>query len=185
MFLLASAFVAFQGWPQVGSQSAPVLVSVPHVSAPTGTRVSRALSATTTAPARGAGARGALGLTPATHVNRTHASRGSDQTTLPVSRDPGTSTGHTTGPTPRTCTSACQSGHGPIPTTQPTVRKTVQGAAGNATSAVGSVVGTVRKVLPISKGSGGGGATGGVVTTATNVVTTATNVVKGATGGLP
>lgn len=187
MFLLGSAFVAFQGWPQVAGQSSPVLVSVPRVSAPAATRASRALSATTAAPARGAsGAGAALGA--ASHVNRTHAGRGSDQTTLPVSRDPGTGTGHHTGPTPtpRTCTSGCQSGHGPIPSSRPTVSKTIAGTTHSAGTTVNKVVGTVKKVIPISKGSGsGGGVTGGVVTTATSVVTTATNVVKGATGGLP
>lgn len=175
MFLLASAFVAFQGWPQVAGQSAPVLVSVPRVSAPAGTRASRALSATTAAARRAPAARGAGGLRPTTHANPTHASRGSDQTTLPVSRDPGTSTGHRTGPTPTTCTSGCShTGRGPIPT-----RKTLQGTTHNAGSTVNKVVTTITKVIPISKGSGnGGGIVGGVVTTATTVV-------KNVTGGLP
>lgn len=180
MFLLASAFVAFQGWPQVAGQSAPVLVSVPRVTAPAGTRASRALSATTAAPTRrasGAGAAGGLRRT--SHASAIHASRGSDRTTLPVSRDPGTSHARPT-PTGRTCTSGCGS-NGPVPTT---VRKPIQKATGPATSVVGHVVSTVKRVLPGSKGSGGGIA-GGVVTTATNVVTTATNAVQGATGGLP
>jgi hypothetical protein len=179
MFLLASAFVAFQGWPQVAGQSGPALVSVPRVSAPAGTRASRALSATTAAPTRRASAgthAAQSGLRPTTHVNPAAVNRGSDQTTLtPVSRDPGTSTGHPTGPTPtpRTCLTGCghpSSTSGPVPT----VKKTVQGATQNAGSAVGNTVTTVRKVLPVGKSSNNGG-----------VVTTATNVVKGAVGGLP
>jgi hypothetical protein len=178
MFLLASAFVAFQGWPQVAGQSSPALVSVPRVNTPAATRASRALSATT-APAvahrPSTGTHGRAGLRPATHVNRAQARRGSDQTTVtPVSRDPGTS--HNTGPTPtpRTCASGCShSSRGSGPVTA--VSKTLQAAAGNANSAVGNVVTTVRKVIPVSKGS----------QTGAGVVTTATNVAKSATGGLP
>jgi hypothetical protein len=181
MFLLASAFVAFQGWPQVASQSAPVLVSVPRVSAPAGTRVSRALSATPGAPTRGVPARtgAAAGPRATTQVNPTHVRRGSDQTTVtPISRDPGTSTRHPTGPTPtpRTCATGCShsgnGGSGPVPT----VKKTVQGATHNAGSTVGNAVTTVRKVLPIGKSSNNG---------VSRVVTTVTSVVKGVTGGLP
>ena len=194
MFVLASAFVAFQGWPQVDGQTAPVLVSVPHVSAPGGTRASRALSATTAAPtgrASGHGA-GAAGLGRATHGNPTHVSRGSDRTTNgPVSRAQGTQTDHHNSPTPtpRTCTSGCSqsshSGSGPVPST---VRKTIQSATGSAGSAVGTAVSTVKKVLPGAKG--GGGSVGGVVKTVVSgttggVVTTATNAVKSLTSGLP
>jgi len=179
MFVLASAFVAFQGWPQVAGQSAPVLVSVPRVSAPAATRVSRALSATTAARPGAPGSAAAGGLRLTSHVNPTRARRGSDQTTVPVSRDPGTRTG--TGPTPRTCTSGCaHTGHGPIPT----VRTTVGGATHSAGSTVNKVVSTVTKVIP-KTGNSGSGIVGGVTTTATTVVTTATNVVKGVTGGLP
>jgi hypothetical protein len=178
MFLLASAFVAFQGWPQVAGQSAPVLVSVPRVSAPAATRVSRALSATTAARPGARGSAAAGGLRPTSHVNPTHARRGSDQTTLaPVSRDPGTTTGLTgPTPTPRSCTSGCGTGPRPISTT----RTPVQNATQTAGSTVNRVVSTVKKVIPKSGSSGGG-----VVTTVTTVVSTATSVVKGVTGGLP
>ena len=52
MFVLASAIVAFQGWPQVGGQPAPVSVSVR--SASVGSAPSRAGRLLTAATARGA-----------------------------------------------------------------------------------------------------------------------------------
>jgi hypothetical protein len=188
MFLLASAFVAFRGWPQVAGQSAPVLVSVPSVNAPGATRASRVLGATTASPSRRvrAGAGGAAGRRSVGFVNPAHGHRGSDQTNLtPVSRDPGSPTSHTGGtpgpiPTPTSCTSNC--GHSPGGGSSgplSTVHKVVSSASSSANATVGGTVTTVKKLIPGAKGSsGGGGAVGGTVTTVKKVV-------GGATGGLP
>jgi hypothetical protein len=186
MFLLASAFVAFQGWPQVGGQSSPVLVSLPHVNAASASRASRVLSSTTAGhPSRAhAGAGGAASTrlrNGTTHLSLTHAHRGSDQTTgTPVSSDPGSVPGHPgTGPTPspRPCTINC----GPTPSSPqplPAVHRVVSGTKQSANSTVSGTVSSVKKVLPGSSGSSAGGTVG-------HVVTTVKKVVGGGTGGLP
>src|SRR5436309_5059715 len=51
MFVLASAIVAFRGWPQVGAQPAPIAVSAAHTSA--GAAPSRAQRLLVAAAARG------------------------------------------------------------------------------------------------------------------------------------
>jgi hypothetical protein len=50
LFVLASALVAFHGWPQMGAGAAPVSVTVSPASGAGGSRVARRLAAILTAP---------------------------------------------------------------------------------------------------------------------------------------
>jgi hypothetical protein len=50
LFVLASALVAFHGWPQMGAGAAPVSVTVPPAPDAGGSRVARRLAAILTAP---------------------------------------------------------------------------------------------------------------------------------------
>jgi hypothetical protein len=180
MFLLASAFVAFQGWPQVAGQPSPVAVSIPRLGVPAGSRASRVLSAALTRPAAGKGARGAgaaAGTGARSHTGfnlQVHRATGST-TVTPTSRDTGSGQHTTGGPTTSphtTCSSGC--GHGSTGLLS-SVRKTVSNTTAAAGSTVGNTVTTVKKILP----------KGGTGTSVGNVVTTTKKVVGGVVGGLP
>jgi hypothetical protein len=185
MFLLASAFVAFQGWPAVAGQSSPVSVSIPRVAAGAGSRDSRVLAAFSGAhpgaTAQGARAGGRAGSL-AVQGGRLH--RASSHTLVtPVSSDPGPGTGTTNSTHTGSC-SGC--GGGPGGQVLSAVKQAVSNTASGAGSAVGNAVSTVEKLLPKS---GVGGTVTHVVTasgnTAGQVVTTTQSVVKSLTGGLP
>lgn len=196
MFVLASAFVAFHGWPQVAGQSAPASVSIPRSDVPAASRASRVLTGTVagntpTAPVAGHARRALAGAsTRGSHTSfRVHHANG-HTTVTPVSRTPGTThspggtnRGSNPGTTHRTCTSNC-GGQGSNGGTVGTVKHTVTGAGSTANSTVGQTVTTVKKVVHKVTG-GSGSAVNNTGSTVGNVVTTTKKVVNGITHGLP
>jgi hypothetical protein len=174
LFVLASAFIGFQGWPQVGDSPSTVAVSLPQ--APLGTTTSRAgrvLAATkgsrtfgTSSRARGLNSGGAARLG-GVGSTRPIGSRlpgnpagpgggpmqvGTTSPTLPGS--PSTTPAGHTGPTPSRCPAGgCAQTPVSVP---PPVRQPVHHAAGT----VHKVVTTVTGQLP---GSGGNSNSGSVV----------------------
>jgi hypothetical protein len=189
MFLLASAFVGFQGWPAVAGQSAPVSVVVPRADVGAGSKASRVLSSAATAPVAGVAA-GRVGHRTTAAVTGSRSSRGraaggsapaTGRTTL-VSHNTGLTHTHTGTTTPTTsCTSGCGHGsHGGSSggSVGGTVKHTASGAGSTVGSTVGKVVTTVTKTVPVQKAANGTG------TTVSHVVTTVTHVVKSLTGGV-
>ena len=153
LFILASAFIGFHGWPQVGDSPSPVAVSLPQ--APLGTttslssRASRVLAGTTatrtpsgavalhTAAARTSGTTGPA----AGPLHGGPTSFGGPVQQGPISLP--TAGGHT-GPPPSHCpASGCTATPPSVPSVPPVSRPIQQ-----ATGRVHKVVKTVKGVLP-------------------------------------
>lgn len=190
LFILASAFIGFHGWPQVGDSPATVAVSVPR--APVGTTTSaasRSLAGTTASGAssratalRAGGAAGpaATARSGGGHVHGGPTTLGGG--TMPPGGTSPTAPGGHTGPAPSHCpASGC--------TSTPPVRipTPVSGPVNHATGTVHKVLGTVKRALPVhvpshlprpGTGSGGAGsvvhhvgsAAGGAASTAGSAV---------------
>jgi hypothetical protein len=198
VFVLASAVVAFRGWPSVGNSSGPSSIVFGNLAArhtaPSG--VDRQLLVAAAATPGSAGAAGS-GATRA----RTHGS--SHQTVAPASqvvagtRPVGTGAQQTStvAPPPQHgspaggCGSSC-GGSSPPTTTNPvtTVIQTATGALGktvsSATQSLGSTVSGVAKVIATKLGLGqAGAAAGSVVNGAGTLVTNTGNAVGGLLGG--
>lgn len=147
LFVLASAIVAYQGWPRIGTQAPPSLqvTPAPAPAAPVGSLVSRRLS----------GARLAAPTPAALH--RTAARRRPARATVPTARPVGLRTprGHSRGrsgtaapptsgasaPGPRSPSRSGTAGRGDISVTTPT-RPPV-----TITLPVGTVIGTADEVV--------------------------------------
>ena len=192
LFILASAFIGFHGWPSMGNSPSTVAVSVPR--APLGTATSRAsrVLATTTAPqvsgtaahngtlgpagagrAGGTVHAGTVGPSGGTHAGLTNPGGGPTSLT----GHPASTPGGGTGPAPSHCPAAgCTTTppiHVPAPVTAPVHR---------AQGAVHKVVTTVTGHLPgSSPGSGGNSSPSTVVHRVTSGAgSTVHHVVSGA-----
>lgn len=171
IFLLASAFVAFHGWPQVGDSPSTAAVSLPGATPQTGSPAARALHRAVTVPSAGRssvhaaaavriGGRAQGGATTGGLVGQ-HGSVGSGAggsggSSAPGGGSPsgsGSSGPGTPTPSPQTCVgSAC------VP----------------SSSTPGVVTGTVHKVTSTA---------GSALSTAVNTVTTVTGHLPGGAGG--
>jgi hypothetical protein len=199
MFLLASAMVAFRGWPHVAAQPSPAEVVVsPSASAPI-SPVARRLAFITAAPGlAGAGAAGAAGH--ALPGGRTvgsgprHSIGGPPPTSRPGGKAPLSGAGGSSGS--GTCgAGGCGSAPAPNPITSSAVPQPVQqtvhqvvGTLGNVVGGVGTTLGStvqrttstvggaVRSVSPTvggtvsNTGSGAASAINGVTKTLTGVL---------------
>jgi hypothetical protein len=144
MFVLASAVVAFRGWPQVGAADTPTgAVLVAHAKLPGASRAERGLlvAASTGATAadgtragRGAGKTGA-----------SHRAGGSRSQGVTVAQHPGSSVGSPASATPGTAGAPATAGCGS--SCAPSVTGTVSSVIQNATGAVGSTVAAAGKTL--------------------------------------
>lgn len=174
IFVLASAIVAFHGWPQVTSTPPAVNVSVSEVQATPGSRASRALAAVLTVHGGASAAAGAPGAATRAGAVAANPSAGAapNGSRRPLSN----------GPTPTVATQGCSAG-----CTSPGVPpgpSGLTGAVGQAISQVGAgagsaISGTTSSLANQSKGvspSGAGvikstgEAIGGTVTSATHTV---------------
>lgn len=160
MFVLASAIVAFRGWPQVTAQNPVVNVAAPRLAVTASSRAGRILQADLRAPGRTAPSGGA-GLS----VTHSRAPGGGSSAGGGAPRGSGGSSagsgGHTT--LVASSSSSCTL---PTCTSTPTVP-----------SGVGSVTGPVSQAVS-QVGSAVSGATSTVTTQVSNVTTTASGVVK-------
>lgn len=191
MFLFASAFVAFRGWPSVADQGSPVPVSVPQLQG-SGSPAYRSLLAAAglRPPVAGTSfvSRGAR--TAAGHAGVRHATGGTRLNGVldahGRSSAPSTAGPHPTpDPGPGACSTGCTH---PINNGDP-IRNTVTGATETAGNAVNNTVTTVKKLLPSGTAGSAGSAvskTGSTVTHAVGgTVKTVTGAVGSATSGLP
>jgi hypothetical protein len=184
IFVLASAFVGFHGWPQVGDAPSTVAVSLAPTGSHGGSAASRALlNASASAAgrlARGVGAHGAgaTGSGAAGHARRSsgNASRGLGTPSGSVSSPSSTGVPSTHQCSGSSCTPS--TGPGPGPSTGP-VRQIVSTAG----SALNSAVSTVTQHLP----SGVGGVVNKGSGTVSSTVTKVTHKLGGAVSavGLP
>lgn len=182
LFILASAFIGFHGWPQLGDSPSTVAVTLPR--APIGTatsRASRALSTTTAStasshvaalrPGRVAGQAGVPGSAGGVVHGGTTLGGGPVHQGGTTSTTPG---GHT-GPAPTNCVSGCTHTP-PVQIPQP-----VSTPLNHAHHAVHKIVTTVQRVLPVHvplPGSGTGSGSPG--STVHHVTSAAGSAVKGA-----
>ncbi len=201
MFVLASALVAFRGWPHVGAEPSPgdVVVS-PAPAAATGSTSSRRLALFTVAAAGGAPATGATPAAP--HRGRAGTGRGGAATPPPHSLGrPVTASTPVAAPThggSTPCASGCGStiaqpgsaATGPTQPVQQVIRQTT-GALGGVLSGTGKRVGSV---LQQTTGAAAGAvqqvspSAAGVVNSAgagaAKTVTGVTQTIAGALSGL-
>jgi len=206
MFVVASALVAFRGWPHVGAQPSPgeVVVSPAPVAAAAGSTSARRLAAFTVAPAAALGRRAAGAPAPATRRlprgRRGGTTGPSHSLGRPVtaSRPIAGSTGG--GGTVSSCrASGCgvaaapQPGSGASAPTQPVKQVIGQttGALGGVLTGTGNQVGSVAQrttgavagaVQPVSPPAAG--AVSGVGNGAAKTVTGVTQTIAGALSGL-
>jgi hypothetical protein len=209
LFLIGSAIVAFNGWPQIGV--GPVTSNVSAAPLAASTRASRKLTLILAAIHRPAATHGrALTRAPAAARTRPVAAHrrtavqgvvtGSVQSGSTGSAQPTSASGAATGGPPATAASQCGSCGGQKPAQNPTrtVTKTVSGvgsdvsrtvsnvgsAAGqtitNVTSAVGQQVGVVDQQAGNAVTSVGST----IGSTVSSTVTTAANAMNGLTGAL-
>ena len=188
MFLLASAIVAFRGWPQVGDQPAPVAVSLAHTSlgaAPSRTQrllIAAAARATVTASRPGA-ARGVPGRSGSQGTSG--AGRGS--ATPQSSSGSGSTPGGTIGTGGQTGSGGGSAG--PVATPPP-----VQNATGTVSQVVSSTGQSVGSTVSQAAGSVASGlsgssptaanAVGSAGSTAGSAVTTTANTAANAVNSL-
>ena len=165
LFLLASAFVGFRGWPAVAQPAAPVSVSVPRIDLGTGSsRTARALAASITSGSPQAVGHGAgRTASPGAHGGTTHGTpsgaglRGGSGN--PPSSSPAGHQGQQNPPPPPSTCSGCSTSPGSNPSTLvQKVIQTVTGARSTVTSTAKGVITTVKKHLP-----GGGSGVGTTV----------------------
>ena len=190
LFLLASAFVAFQGWPQVNQQSSPVSVAIPRVDLSSGSHAARVLSAAAGARSGGAaGSRGhaGAGVTGASRGHSRFVTGTNHGQVSTVVKNPGSthSPGSTPNPNPNptsSCTVACTGTPGG--STVGKVRRTVSSVTTSGNTTVGNTVTTIHNLLPKSS-NGVSHTVTHVGHTVTHVVSTTKNTVGGVTGGLP
>lgn len=175
LFVLASAFIGFHGWPQVGGSPSTVAVSIPRAPlGTTSTRASRALATTSASATLGGGVRnGAFASGAAGHtLGSARAAGGAGSLGsrgLGGSANPGggpsvqgqtspTTPGGSTGPTPSHCPpSGCTSPPVKVPVKVP-------GPVHQASGAVHKIVTTVKSHLPgSSAGSGGNSRPGSII----------------------
>ncbi len=179
MFIVASALVAFHGWPQVAAQPSPgeVVVSPRSASAAI-SPVARRLAFITAAPApRGAGAAGAAGHGHAlTGAGRTvgsgtrHSIGGQSPTARPGGGAAGPGAGGSSG-SPSCGANGCGSTPAPNPITGSAVPHPVQQRVHQVLGTLGNVVGGV------------GGAVGSTVQQTTSTVGGAAGTVSPTVGG--
>lgn len=186
MFLLASAIVAFRGWPQVGSQPAPIAVSVSRASLATPSRTQRLLVA--------AALHANSGAVPA-GTPRTAAGGGTNAGGGGTTQPPGGGTG-SNGSTPP----GGSTGRGvpvvSVPPTLPNVTPppivtSTGGTVAQVVSSTGQTVGSTAGGVAKSVASGLSGsspsaanAVSSVGTTAQNTITSTSNTAAGAVGSL-
>jgi hypothetical protein len=205
LFVVASAMVAFRGWPHVAAQPSPgeVVVS-PRPTAATGSLVGRRLAAIAGAPAGAAAApaagTGVAALRPGGALTAPHGTQRSigqpASTARPVAVAGGTPTQSAGGAAPACCGSAPSSGSGSGSGSGPLkpVRQVVSqaaGALGGVVSGTGNQVGsTVQQttgavgaaVQPVSPAAAG--AVNSVGSGAAQTVTGVTQTIAGALSGV-
>lgn len=194
IFLLASAFVAFHGWPQVGETPSTAAVSLSSAAPRGSSPASRALHSAVGGPGT-AGSPGAIRALLSRHAGRTATSGGlagthsggttsHGRTVVQSGISPSSGSGSSGPGTPSTqgcvgssCTSPASPSGGPVSTATGVVHKTVSTAG----SALNSAVNTVTKHLP----TGAGNTVSTVTSSVTNTVSTVTKKVPVSTPSLP
>ncbi len=149
VFVLASAFVGFHGWPQVGGSPSSVAVSVPRT--PVGTTTSRAARALAASTAPGFASRsnalhaigtGSTGGPPGSFTNHSHGGTGGPggapgQRGSGSSSSSSSSAGGHSGTSPSHCASGCSPASSSNPLPAP-----VRGPIGATTQAAKKIVTT-------------------------------------------
>jgi hypothetical protein len=208
LFIVASAMVAFRGWPHVGAQPSPgeVVVS-PRPTGAAGSPVSRRLAAISAAPASAtAGTRGAARAGARPGIGRGGGSAPPGSIGRPVTASIPIGTPNAGGGAVP-CSQGCGATAAPVPSPSPVqpVQQAVQqttgaleGVVSRAGNQVGAVVsGTGNRVgSVVQQGTGAvsgavhsvsppaAGAVGGVGSGAAKTVTGATKTIAGALSGL-
>lgn len=195
MFLLASAIVAFRGWPQVGSQPPPVAVSVSRASLATPSRAQRVLIAAAGHASPTALAAGTAGTGRTATGGGTRAA-GSGGGVNSSRNGPGGGGANSSGSTPANGQGSAGGTSTLVPSIPAVVPGTISNAGGSVSQvvsstgqSVGSTVGGVASSVAshlsgssptaASAVSNAGSAAGSAITTTSNTAASAVNSLTG------